>query len=221
MQTASSAGRLAGEHRLSLECPNGPRRGRRRYSASSPAATSLRQSEIQPIQCCHRSQLRQRSTQPSPGCQAQGKARTAPARSVSCRGSGRHPRAAGSRLQPPWTLNIFRARSSGSPSRMRSSHANPRPTRLPWRGRGPPLHARGVDASAMIRISSLQRHETLDFAPGESLIADLTPTLVPHHTQSLRPRLTTRLIFELAGSTRPGRRLWEMTMPFLRLREEA
>ena len=37
--------------------------------------------------------------------------------------------------------------------------------------------------------------------------------------QRLRPRLMTRSIFELAGSTRPGRRLWEMTMPFLRLRE--
>jgi hypothetical protein len=37
--------------------------------------------------------------------------------------------------------------------------------------------------------------------------------------QRLRPRLMTRLIFELAGNTRPGRRLWEMTIPFLYLGE--
>jgi hypothetical protein len=34
-----------------------------------------------------------------------------------------------------------------------------------------------------------------------------------------RPRLTTRLTFELAGITNPGRRLCEITMPFLFLRE--
>jgi hypothetical protein len=35
--------------------------------------------------------------------------------------------------------------------------------------------------------------------------------------QGLRPRLTTRLIFELIGSTRPARRLCALTTPFFLL----
>jgi hypothetical protein len=39
--------------------------------------------------------------------------------------------------------------------------------------------------------------------------------------QRFRPRLTTRSILEPPGTTRPGRRLWEMTVPFFLRRENA
>lgn len=39
--------------------------------------------------------------------------------------------------------------------------------------------------------------------------------------QRFRPRLTTRSILEPPGTTRPGRRLWEMTVPFFLWRENA